>query len=204
MRSQTVDLPPLSLRADVGTVNEDRRTVELVFSTGAAAPRMDYWSGKRYLEILQISPRAVRLERLNAGAPLLNAHMAYSVANMLGTVEAGTARIEKGQALATVRFSKRADVEPIWQDVRDRIVRSVSVGYRVHKFEETAGDGQMPTRTAVDWEPFEVSLVPMPLDMGAKVRHGDRSETNRCLIVPAAALADADRRRQLQLVRARH
>ena len=204
MTPQTVDLPPLSLRADVGTINEEKRTVDLVFSTGAAVERYDFWSDKRYREILQITPQAVRLARLNAGAPLLDAHMAYSVATMLGAVEPGTARIEKGQALATVRFSKRADVEPVWQDVRDRILRSVSVGYRVYRFEETEGDTKIPTRTATDWEPFEISMVPMPADVGAKVRHGDRHVSNPCLIVRSATVTDADRSRWLELLRARH
>lgn len=201
-----IDLLPLSLRAELGTVNEAARTVDLVFSTGAAVDRMDYWTGKRYREVLQIAPKAVRLDRLNAGAPLLDAHSAYSVGDILGTVQPGTARLEGAKALATVRFSKRATVDPIWQDVLDRIVRSVSVGYRVHKFEETTdANGQIPTRLAVDWEPYEISMVPMPADMGAKVRQGDRSETNRCLIVPSGScVQDVDRSRRLRLAQARY
>jgi hypothetical protein len=32
-----------------------------------------------------------------------------------------------------------------------------------------------PVRTAVDWEPYEISMVPMPADTGARVRTGDKS-----------------------------
>ncbi len=196
MREQTVDLPALCIRADVGSVNDDARTVELIFSTGSAVDRMDFWSGKRYREVLSLKPEHVRLGRLNAGAPLLNAHSAYSLTDVIGTVEPDSARLDKNKALATVRFSKRADVEPIWQDVRDGIIRNVSVGYRVHRFEEDAGkDNKVPVRTAVDWEPYELSMVPMPADAGARVRSGDKTNTNTCVIAEPelpASTQDAD------------
>lgn len=201
MKTQTVDFPALDVRATVGRIDDEARTVDLIFSTGAAVLRSDYWSGKQYREVLSLDPAHVRLDRLNAGGPLLDAHSAWSVGDVLGTVQADSARIEKGKALATVRFSKRADVEPIWQDVRDGIVRSVSVGYRVYKFQEDSPkDGGVATRTAIDWEPFEVSMVPMPADAGARVRQGDKSGTNPCVIV--TSVTDADRLRRLRLARA--
>lgn len=199
--STTIDLLPLSVRAAIGSVNEQARTVDLIFSTGAPVTRYDWMSGTRYQEVLSMKPSAVRLDRLNAGAPLLNAHSGYSLANMLGTVQPGTARMEKGQGVATVRFSKRADVEPIWQDVLDEIVRAVSVGYRVYTFEETKGaNNELPVRTATDWEPYEISMVPMPADTGAKVRAA-QVDTNPCVIVPRTLvpLADADRLRRFHL-----
>src|SRR5574341_778221 len=85
---RTVDLPPLCGRADVATVNEEQRTVELVFSTGAAVERMDWWTGKRYLEKLSLRPEHIRLDRLHAGAPLLDAHSAWSISDQIGVVEA--------------------------------------------------------------------------------------------------------------------
>lgn len=206
MTPQSIDLPSLSVRAAVGSVNAEARTVDLIFSTGAAVDRFDWMSGKRYLEVLSMDPAHVRLNRLNAGAPLLDAHSAYSVGDILGAVQPDSARIEKKQGVATVRFSKRDTVEPIWNDVVDGIIRSVSVGYRVYKFvEETPKDGGTPTRTAIDWEPFEVSMVPMPADTGARVRGGDKSDTNACEIVRrASAVDDADRQRRFKLATARH
>ncbi len=206
MQPRSIDIPPLCLRADVGAVDEDRRTVPIIFSTGAPVVRMDWWSGKKFREVLSMKPEHVRLERMNAGAPLLDAHSAWSVGDILGTVEPDSARIEKGQALAVVRFSRREAVEPVFQDVRDRIIRSVSVGYRVHKFIEEQGKAEeIPTRTAIDWEPYEVSLVPMPADAGAKVRRGDKADTNACLIVTQAEIvADADRLRRFRLASARY
>jgi len=200
---ETVQMPPLSIRANVASVNPEKRTVELIFSTGAPVERMDWWSGKRYIETLSMNPDHVRLDRLNSGAPLLDAHSAWSVNDQLGVVEPNTARIEKKQALATVRFSTRDAVEPIWQDVKGGIIRSVSVGYRIHKFEETTGkEGAIPTRLATLWEPYEVSLVPMPADVGARVRQGDRLDTNPCVITTRDDF-DADRVRRFKLASAR-
>ena len=201
---QTLQVPPLSLRADVSSVNVEQRSVDVIFSTGAAVERMDWWTGKRYLEKLEISPSAIRLDRLNGGAPLLDAHSAWSVGDILGAVEPASARVEKGKAIATVRFSRRAAVEDIWQDVREGIVRNVSVGYRVHKFEEDAGkDNKLPIRTAVDWEPFEISMVPMPADTGARVR-ADRSDLNTCVLIlrDTGSADDGDRMRRFRLARA--
>ena len=206
--SQTIDVPPLSVRAEVATVDEAARTVQLVFSTGAAVERYDWMSGKRYREVLSLKPGDVVLDRLNSGAPLLDAHSAYSITDQIGVVEPGTVKLTAKEARATVRFSKRAAVEPIWTDVKDGVIRSVSVGYRILKFEETAGEnGGIPTRVATRWEPYEISLVPMPADAGAQIR-SHQIETNKCEIVTRSAdepcVADADRRRRLQLALARY
>lgn len=180
--SATIDVPPLSLlaRADLATVNEDDRSVELVFSTGAAVERYDWMSDTRYLEQLEISKKAIRVGRLNT-APLLDAHSAWSITDQIGTVVAGTFRIDGSDAIVRVRFSKRAAVEEIWRDVKDRVIQNVSVGYRVHKFEEDT-TGAIPVRTAIDWEPYEVSMVPMPADVGARVRSHEIA-TNPCLVI---------------------
>lgn len=198
----TVDLSPLCMRAALGTINDEARTVQLVFSTGAPVERMDYWTGKRYIEKLSLKPEAIRLDRLNAGAPLLDAHSAYSIADQIGVVESGSVKLTAKEARATVRFSKREAVDPIFQDVRDGIIKNVSIGYRVYTFEETETDNKIPTRTATDWEPYEISMVPMPADAGAQVRSGDKSNTNQCVIVRAFD-SDADRFRALRLARAR-
>ena len=190
---RTVDLAPLTLRAAVSSVNDDARTAELIFSTGAPVERYDWRADTRYRERLSLTPAHVRLDRLNNGAPLLDAHAAHTVANQIGVVVEHSAALTTKDARATVRFSERAEVEPIWQDVRTGIVRNVSVGYRVHRCEETAGtDGALPTRLATDWEPFELSLVPMGADPGARVRQTDLfDETNPCVIVTRAAKESA-------------
>lgn len=201
MRPQTVTLPPLDLRADVGAIDDSTRTIGLTFTTGADVVRFDWETGRRFIERLSMDPKHVRMQRLNAGAPLLDSHSAYTLAHQIGVVERATLEGKKG--LADVRFSKRADVEPFYQDVRDKIIRNVSVGYRVHRFEELAQnkDG-LPVRMAVDWEPYEISMVAMGADAGATVRAARDIDTNPCVIVRAATMDDADRLRRLRLAQA--
>jgi hypothetical protein len=186
--SAQIDLPPLALRADVrpDSVNAEQRTAEVVFSTGAPVSRFDWGTGQRYTETLSLKPKDIRLDRLNDGAPFLNAHSAFDLSDVLGVVVSKSARVVDGQAIATIRFSKRDTVEPIWRDVQDGIIRNVSVGYRVHKYEQTdAADARPAIRHAVDWEPYEISAVPMPADNGAKVR-ADSTQTNPCVLVTRA------------------
>jgi len=174
----TVDLP-VQTRADVRlmpeTVDAERRTVEVVWSTGAAVRRRDPWSGKRYDEVLSLEETHVDLSRLNGGAPLLNTHGAWDLRDVIGVVErAWIAR--EGDALvgrATVRFSDRADVEPIWRDVASGIVRNVSVGYSVRTYEITETEGAPPVWRAVDWQPLELSAVPIGADAAAGFRARD-------------------------------
>lgn len=178
--SRLVDLP-VQTRADVRlmpeSVDAERRTVDVVWSTGAAVRRHDPWTGKRYDEVLSLDESHVDLSRLNGGAPLLNTHGAWDLRDVIGVVErAWIAR--EGEALvgrATVRFSDRADVEPIWRDVAAGIVRNVSVGYAVRSYEITETDGQPAVWRAVDWQPLELSAVPIGADAAAGFRAAGQS-----------------------------
>lgn len=172
----------LQLRADVRlmpeTVDAEARTVELVWSTGAMVRRRDTWTGKPYDEVLSLEAGHVDLSRLNGGAPLLNTHGAHDLGQVLGVVE--RAWVENGEAgaqgRARVRFSARAEVEPIWRDVEAGIIRNVSVGYSVRRFEITEQEGQVPIWRAVDWQPMELSAVPVGADAAAGFRGGGAPE----------------------------
>lgn len=206
----TISVPPLDLRAQLGAVNEEKRTVPLVWTTGAGVVRFDWDTGKRYLEVLSLDPAHIRLERLNSSAPLLNTHSAYSLADQIGVVEPNSVKLTKKEGSAVVRFSRRDEVEPIFRDVVDKIHRNVSVGYRVHKFEETVEEdsNRLPVRLATDWEPYEISMVPMGADAGAQTRSSKDVPVNTCVLVTRALeiviAEDADRFRRLRLAKARY
>jgi len=155
------------------TINVEERTVELVWTTGAQVKRAS-WSRGDYIEELSLQPGAVRLERLNAGAPLLNSHSSYDLRDQIGVVLRAWLTGKEGRAL--VKFSSRVEVEPIFQDVLDGIYRNVSVGYKVHKTERDE-TGVTPVERAVDWEPYELSLVPIPADAGSQVRSEEPTPT---------------------------
>jgi phage major head subunit gpT-like protein len=167
---------PLQTRMDVrlmpDTAIAETRTIEVLWSTGAAVRRRDPWSGRVYEEILSLDPSHVDLSRLNGGAPLLNAHDAFELEDVIGVVERAWIARENGTYVgrAMVRFSDRAGVEPIWQDVRGGIIRNVSVGYAVRAYEIREEEGTVPVWTAVDWQPLELSAVPIGADGAAGFR----------------------------------
>jgi hypothetical protein len=154
------------------SVNRDARTIELTWSTGARGRRASWFEGD-WFEELDMSSGAVRLDRLNSGANLLNSHQANDLSSVLGVVE--RAWVEGGQGRARVRFSQRAEVAPYWDDVVSGIIRNVSVGYQVHRWSDPVrGTGdEPPTYRALDWEPMELSLVAVPFDAGAQTRAND-------------------------------
>lgn len=157
------------------SVNAEKRTVELVWTTGARVLRSSW--GDQYLEELEVSERAINLTRLNSGAPFLNSHAQNSLSDVLGVVE--RAWVQNGEGRAVVRFSERPEVEGIWKDVSLGIIRNVSVGYRVNKFERVGESDGVPVMRATDWVPFEISAVPVGADQHAGFRS---DEENTCEI----------------------
>lgn len=163
-----VDL--LTRRADLApaTADRDARTVEVIWSTGAPVRRRDM--AGEYIERLSLDAKAVDLSRLK-GASVLDAHRQSAVRDVLGSVR--EASVDGKRGTATVQFSARPEVEPIWQDVLAGILRHVSVGYSVEEWAEASENGARPL-TAIRWTPHEISLVPTPADPGAHIRMEDK------------------------------
>lgn len=178
-RSKTRTRPQVQTRAAFvpTSVDVENRTVDIIWTTGAEGERCE-WDGEVYLESLRVDDASVRMDRLNAGAPVLNAHQQYNgLSDQIGVVE--RAWIENGIGHATVKFSARAEVEPFWADVVAGVIRNISVGYVVYRYEviEATADGEPKRMVAVDWEPMELSFVPVPFDAGAQVRGGASPRT---------------------------
>lgn len=171
--SKTINLPQMVREAQVraDSFNADDNTIEIVWSTGAKVRRYDWLTRSYYDEELVMSANAVRLERLNAGAPFLNTHDSWDLSRIIGAVVEGSARIEGGKGVCRVRLSTAADVADAVHKIKEGVARNISVGYRLHKIEKTEGeDGDIGLWRVIDWEPFEVSSVPIPADAGAQVR----------------------------------
>ena len=181
-------------------VDDGTRTVEVVWTAGASGIQYDWVSGKRYMEELVVTERAVRLDRLNAGGPVLDNHNRYGgLKSMLAVVE--RAWIAGGRGLATVRFPKAEDdpdADRIFRKVQDKIIRNLSTAYKYHKVEIDKSKDPEVWRV-VEWEPFEISFVPIAFDTKAQVRSDERAETYRCLFVdPADSEARLARMRMRQ------
>lgn len=146
------------------TADKEARSVEVIWSTGAAVHRRDI--NGEFIERLSLEPEAVNLGRLIGGS-VLDAHRQTAVRDVLGSVQ--TAAVDGRRGMAVIQFSSRPEVEPVWQDVLAGILRHVSVGYSVEDWAETT-EGGARVLTARRWTPHEISLVPTPADPGAHIR----------------------------------
>lgn len=188
-RSLPIVTRDLTIRAD--TFNEAENTVEVVWTTGARGTRMDWRRWELIDEELSTDPKHVRLDRINSGGPVLNSHRSYDLSAQIGVVVDASARMAGGEGTATLRFSRRDEVAPIIQDIRDRVIRNVSVGYRVHEYEVTEREGERPLYRAIDWEPYEISFVTMPFDSGAQTRSAEPAQGGHPCIFRRASPANS-------------
>lgn len=171
-------------RVDDSGVDGAEVFFEAVYSTGSATRRHD-WDIGPYNEELSIDPAHIRGDRLDAGiVPILLDHVP-TVRNTVGIVNKHW--IEGGKAY--VRFKMETgtpEADAIVNKLRQGIIRTVSVGYRVHKMTQiTAASAteKTPTFRAIDWEPWEISFTPIPRDAGATLRSEGDADAYPCEII---------------------
>lgn len=196
MRKDNVKLPAVELRAELApdSRDDDSRTVDAAFYTGAEVIRYPLFDDP-FLLSFKMDPKSARLDRLNAGAPVLDSHDRYSgVSAVLGVVENG--RIEGGEGRATLRFSRRKEVDGVWQDVQDRVLRNLSMGVTIHEMQDLGEDEATGLQRfqATDWEPTEISVLGVGADGGAQIRMAAESGEYQCTIHRAEAAADAQKK----------
>jgi hypothetical protein len=185
---------PMMTRAglfNAQSYNADANTVDLVWTAGATVRRRSYSafpeSNGQYDEQLIVAPKSVRMDRLNSGAPFLDSHDGYSLSSVIGSVVPGSARLDRGQGFATVMLSRAQSSADIVQNIRDGIIRNVSVGYRIYSIEQVEQDSKIPLVRVVDWEPVELSAVAVGADAAAVIRSekGEADSLFPCVIVRA-------------------
>lgn len=177
LRERRDALPMQTRLAPVSSIDVEARTIDLVWTTGAAVRRRKYdWESGRivnYDEILVVSDNAVDLSRLNSGAAVLDSHNVWSTQSQVAVVE--RASIAGGEGTAAVRFPKPGVDEAadrMFALVADKIVRNVSVGYSIDKvrIEKSEQAGDVEKWFVERWTPYEISFVTIGADPGAQVR----------------------------------
>lgn len=198
-----------------GSYNAENRTVEVTFATDTPVLRYSWARDEYFNEVLDMN--GAKLDRAKNGLPVLDNHGRYgSVGQILGRSE--NIRLEDGVYRATVRFSKRDGVQDIINDVQDGIIRDISFGYTVTKYErQDKKDGQQyRDYIAREWEPNEISFVTIPADPKAGVRGEDDNspepelidnqsrgiEPNTMTEAEKKALRDAERQRAADITKA--
>lgn len=154
MRRVQAEKQQRAMRAERASIDVEARTVELAFASDIAYER---WWG---VEILDCTPAAVDLTRLNNRHPLLLNH---DPEDQIGVIEKAWVDSDR-KCRATVRFSRSDLGEEVFQDVQDGIRELVSVGYSINDMVLESREGDVATYRITRWTPHEVSIVSVPAD----------------------------------------
>jgi HK97 family phage major capsid protein/HK97 family phage prohead protease len=139
---------------DRASANDEKRTVELSFSSEVLVER--YYG----FEKLSHADGAVNLDRLNSGRA--NLLVMHAPGDWVGVIESAQVTDKRGRSV--VRFGNSPRAQSVFQDVRDGILASVSVGYRVDDIKLTRSGDAGDEYTVTQWTPYEISLVTVPAD----------------------------------------
>ena len=166
------------------TANAKDGTIDVVWYSGAAVPRMDRATGEPYM--LQLDMQGCRFDRLNNGAPVFDTHftgddfkslMAGKVGTraQVGVVRRAWPNGDKG--MATLQFDLGdADGAEMFRKASAGILQNLSFGTFVYKREKLQTEGMPEGKPpylndkeigmfkATDWEPFEISPCTVPAD----------------------------------------
>lgn len=155
----------------IDKTEESSRILELSFSSEAPVRMYDWWSDREYDEILGHSKENVNLERLNNGlGPVLYNHDPSNVHNVVGKVMEAWVDEKERKCRARIEFDTDESSDLVFRKVRAGMLRGVSVGYRVARWEQVdegvkTSDGfEGPAMIAREWEAYEISFAPIPAD----------------------------------------
>lgn len=154
-------------------INEEARTVEIAWASEIPYER---WYG---YEILDCTPDSVRLGRLADGAAVLFNHDMNRLIGVVESVQIGSDRICR----AKVRFDTCEEAEMRFQQVRNGVLRHVSVGYMVHSYVLEKEEEGVRTYRMNDWEPYELTFCSVPADPSVGVGRS-ASKTDRLSTTP--------------------
>jgi len=143
---------------DQKAINEDKRTVNLAFSSEEPYDR------SFGTEILSHNPQDVDFSFIASGkAPLLLNH---DLEKQIGVIEKANISDADKVGRAVVRFGKSKLADEVFRDVIDGIRSNVSVGYEIMKMEKIKNDDEDKEKPSyrVNWKPLEASIVSIPAD----------------------------------------
>ena len=159
MERDNFDRSTLTFRAaTVDTVDGDDRRVRMSLSSEEPVER------NFGMEVLEHTEEAIDMSRIASGnAPLLKDH---DMTAQIGIVEEAYLDRADRKLRAVVRFGKSALAREVYEDVKDGVIRNVSIGYVIKNMEQRNGNG---TVVVNQWVPYEASIVSVPADNGVGI-----------------------------------
>lgn len=166
------------------------QTTKLSFPVSSERP-VERWFGT---EILSHDPKAIRMDRMNAGAaPLLFNHDWNDPVGMVDR-----AYVKDGRLWVDAHFFETQRAKEVEQMVSGGM-RNVSIGYELYQVTE---DTKRNTYTATDWGVLEVSWATVPADPGVGLGRAQSDDAQPVRVVrqvsqPAAAPAASSERQTM-------
>jgi len=164
-----------------GIDTEGIKTLEFSFASNTPHRRMDWERWEIVDEVLDCRKEAITGDRLNSGLiQFLWNHDPDQVRGVISSI-----KWDGNRGLAVAKMSRSPATEELYQNVTDGIIRGISVGYRVHKYEVLSNavwegdewDSKLITPKkvkAIEWEIFEISAVSIPADATVGIGRADR------------------------------
>ena len=135
--------------AGLGTDSESR-TVRAALSSEYAVERP--WG----IEVLEHSAEAIDMSRAAEGLPLLWNHECGQMIGAVSNIRLDADRVLRGD----LTLSRNPRGSEVLQDIRDGLLKSVSIGYRIDDVSVLDDSRVLVTR----WTPLEISMAPVPAD----------------------------------------
>lgn len=129
--------------------------------------RYSWENDEFYYQVLRTGKENIVSNRLDSGLPLFDNHpWDNSAGNTLGITT--SYNFAETGIITRVKFGARAD-ESLRKDVKNGIVKTVSIEGDVHKYSIERTTGQVPVYYAELWEPTSLSFAPVPNDISAQI-----------------------------------
>ena len=160
--------------------------VDMAFAS--ETPYQRWWG----VEVLQVNTKAVRLGRLNDGAPLLFNHDWNDLrgVHVPGTVRPEADGVLRGKVRITAATAAGRDAIAL---VESRVLTKASVGYQIHKVvERTTNKAGQPVEREIDGATFERAIRAHAQVRDGRTVGGDRAAFCRDLDAAAGALERAE------------
>jgi len=136
------------VRAD--HLDEEKRELTFTGSSEFEATRFGF------TEVLLHGKKNIRLDRIKNIGSILKNHDPRMIVAAILSVKLVEKRLE-----IRAKFTTTQAGEDAFTEVKEGALKGISVGFRVHVWEVDEDDNKF---TAIDWEPFEFSFTPIPVD----------------------------------------
>jgi len=155
----SIEFLPSEETDEARAAGESETRIPIAISSEAEVERYDWWTGERYIEVLDHSSDGIDLRYAAEGLPFFFEHSSRLQVGIVEDLEVGKDKKLRGW----VRFGNHPDAVWIEADMRGGIRKQISVGYKQLERTLTKED-ESGKVYRVAWMPYEASSVAIPAD----------------------------------------